>query len=56
MAQTFQVDTSDYLGYKCEEYFINLKVLSMSKPSDYYDIRADTLNTLKHTVIESVYK
>ena len=28
----------------------------MTKPSDYYEIRANTLNNLKQTVIESVYK
>ena len=28
----------------------------MSKPFDYYDIRVETLKTLKQVVIENVYK
>ena len=47
MAQNFQVDTSEYLGFKYEEYLNNLMAVAMSKPSDYYKIRADTLKELK---------
>ena len=56
MAQNFQVDTSDYLGFQYEEYLNSLMALAMSKPADYYDIRARTLASLKKTVIEAVYK
>ena len=55
MAQNFQVDTSDYLGFKYEEYLNNLMAVAMSKPSDYYKIRADTLKELKQVVIKTVY-
>ena len=41
--QNFQVDTSDYLGFKYEEYLNNLTALAMSTPSAYYEIRAGTL-------------
>ena len=53
--QNFQVDTSDYLGFKYEEYLNELMALAMSKPSDYYDIRAKTLKALKQVVIKAIY-
>ena len=56
MAQNFQVDTSNYLGFKYEEHFNTLTPLAMSKPSDYYDIRATVLKDVKQVVIENVYK
>ena len=56
MAQNFQVDTSDYLGFLYEEYLNKLTALAMSKPADYYDIRATVLKDLKQTVITNVYK
>ena len=55
MAQNFQVDTSDYLGFKYEEYLNNLMSLAMSKPSEYYDMRAETLKELKQVVVKTVY-
>ena len=55
MANTFEVDTSDYLGFKYEEYLNELMALAMSKPSDYYKIRSDTLKALKQVVIKTVY-
>ena len=55
MAQNFQVDTSDYLGFKYEEYLNELMAIAMSKPSEYYKIRADTLKALKQDVIKAIY-
>ena len=56
MAQNFQVDTSDYLGFLYEEYLNKLTALAMSKPADFYDIRATVLKDLKQIVITNVYK
>ena len=55
MAQNFQVDTSDYLGFKYEEYLNELMAIAMSKPSEYYKIWADTLKALKQDVIKAIY-
>ena len=56
MAQNFQVNTSDYLGFLYEEYLNNLQAIATSKPSDYYKIRADTLKALKQGIITEIYK
>ena len=55
MAQNFQVDTSDYMGFKYEEYLNKLMSLAMSKPSEYYQIRSDTLKALKQGIITQIY-
>ena len=55
MAQNFEVDTSDYLGFQYEEYLNELMALAVSKPSDYYKIRAETLKLLKQIVVKQVY-
>ena len=55
MAQNFQLDTSDYLGFKYEEFLNQLMALAVSKPSDYYTMRSKTLKLLKQVVVKSVY-
>ena len=55
MAQNFQVNTNDYLGFEYEEYLNKLMALAMSKPAEYYDIRSKTLADLKKVVVSAVY-
>jgi hypothetical protein len=55
MAQNFQVDTSDYMGFKYEEYLNELMAIAMSEPKKYYKMRADTLKALKQGIITQVY-
>ena len=55
MAQNFQVDTSDYLGFQYEEYLNELMSIAVSKPSEYYKMRSDTLKELKQVVVKTVY-
>ncbi len=55
MSQNFQVVTSDYLGFQYEEYLNELMALAVSKPSEYYKIRAETLKLLKQVVVKTVY-
>ena len=55
MAQNFQVDTSDYLGFQYEEYLNELMSIAVSKPSDYYKMRSETLKQLKQVVVKTVY-
>ena len=55
MAQNFEVDTSDYMGFKYEEYLNELMSIAMSKPSEYYKIRSATLKALKQGIITEIY-
>ena len=55
MAQNFQVDTSDYMGFKYEEYLNELMAIAVSKPSEYYKMRSDTLKLLKQGMITQIY-
>ena len=55
MAQNFQVDTSDYMGFKYEEYLNELMSIAVSKPSEYYKMRSDTLKLLKQGIITQIY-
>ena len=56
MAQNFEVDTSDYLGFQYEEYLNNVMAIAMSKPAEYYRMRAATLKALKQVVVKQVYE
>jgi hypothetical protein len=55
MAQNFEVDTSDYMGFKYEEYLNELMSIAMSKPATYYEIRSKTLKALKQGIITQIY-
>ncbi len=55
MSQNFEVDTSDYLGFQYEEYLNELMSIAVSKPSEYYKMRSDTLKQLKQVVVKTVY-
>ena len=55
MSQNFQVDTSDYLGFQYEEYLNEIMAVAVSKPSEYYKMRAETLKVLKQVVVKTVY-
>ena len=55
MAQNFEVDTSDYMGFKYEEYLNELMSIAMSKPAEYYNIRKATLKELKQGIITQIY-
>ena len=56
MAQNFEVDTSDYLGFQYEEYLNEVMAIAMSTPAIYYKMRADTLKALKQVVVKQVYE
>ena len=56
MAQNFEVNTSDCLGFQYEEYLNNVMAIAMSTPAKYYQMRADTLKELKQIVVNQVYE
>ena len=43
MAPNIEVDTSDYVGFQYEEYLNEVMAIAISKPAEYYRMRADTL-------------
>ena len=43
------------LGFQYEEYLNELMAIAVSKPSDYYKMRSDTLKELKQVVVKTVY-
>ena len=55
MPQNFEVDTSDYMGFKYEEYLNELMAIAMSEPKKYYKMRAETLRALKQGIITQIY-
>jgi hypothetical protein len=55
MAQNFEVDTSDYMGFKYEEYLNELMSIAVSTPSKYYEMRSNTLKALKQGIISQIY-
>ena len=52
----WQVDPSDYMGHKYEQYKNKLLAKAMTTPSAYYDTRADVLDKLNSFVGEMLYK
>ena len=56
MAQSnFEIDTDDYLGFEYEEYLNNVNAMAISKPSEYYKMRAELLSEVKKKVVKDVY-
>ena len=55
MPQNFEVDTSDYMGFRYEEYLNELMAIAMSEPKKYYKMRSETLKELKQGIITQVY-
>jgi hypothetical protein len=51
----FEIDTNDYLGFEYEEYLNNVNAMAISKPSEYYKMRAFVLAETKKKVVKSVY-
>jgi len=56
MAQSnFEINTDDYLGFEYEEYLNNVNAMAISKPSEYYKMRAEVLAEVKKKVVKEVY-
>ena len=51
----FEINTDDYLGFEYEEYLNNINAMAISKPSDYYKMRAELLARVKKKVVKDVY-
>ena len=51
----FEIDTNDYLGLEYEGYLNNINAMAISKPSDYYKMRATLLSEVKKKAVKDVY-
>jgi hypothetical protein len=51
----FEIDTNDYLGFEYEEYLNNVNAMAISKPAEYYKMRAQVLSEVKKKVVKEVY-
>ena len=51
----FEINTDDYLGFEYEEYLNNINAMAISKPSEYYKLRAELLARVKKKVVKDVY-
>ena len=52
----FYIETSDFLGFKYEQFRNELYALALSKPSDYFKLRKEVLETVKNQAIQDMYK
>jgi hypothetical protein len=55
MPQDFEVDTSDYLGFKYDAYIHEMQTLAISQPSEYNNIRTKVVKELKEQLLESAF-
>ena len=51
----FEIDTNDYLGFEYEEYLNSINAMAISKPSEYYALRARILKDVKKKAVKEVY-
>ena len=56
MAMNWQVDPSDYMGHKYEQYKNKLLAKAMTTPSAYYDTQSQVIEQLNTFVGETLYK
>ena len=52
----FEIDTSDYLGYKYDQYVDKLYAMALSKTSDYYALRDQVVEKVKIQSVQKIYK
>ena len=51
----FKIDTSDYLGMNHEAYKTKLFQLALTKPDDYFELRAEVLTKVKQNAVALQY-
>ena len=54
--QNFNLDTSDYLGIKYDEYINFMQSKSISQPTEYTRIRNSVIKQLKQDLLEQTFK
>lgn len=56
MANTFEIDVSDYLGTNYNEYINDIKTLAITQPSAYANLRKGVIQDLKVGLLSECYK
>jgi hypothetical protein len=56
MANTFEIDTGDYLGIKYESFKDEMLALALAEPSEYFKLRKVVLEKVKQDAVEDQFK
>lgn len=51
----FFVDVNNVLGFEYQSYISSITALSLSKPDEYYKMRAETLEKVRNGMIHQIY-
>jgi len=54
--QNFNLDTSDYLGIKYDEYINHMRSMSISEPTKYTGIRNEVIRKLKQDLLKQTFE
>ena len=52
----FFLETDDVLGFAYAEYISKIRGLALSKPSEYFELRATVMKTVKRDAVKNLYK
>ena len=56
MSSQFELDTNNVLGFDFSAYSSQVKALAISKPDQYYEMRADVLEIVRRDAVKDLYK
>lgn len=56
MANQFELNTNDVLGFDYEMYVSSIRALALSQPAKYFELRRQVLKTVKKDAVGSLYK
>ena len=54
-ANKFYVDVNNVLGFEYQSYISTITALALSKPDEYYKMRAETLAKVRNGIIQKIY-
>ena len=55
MPQDFELDTSDFLGFKYQSHINKMQALSISEPTKYTKLRNEVIAILKEDLLKKVF-
>lgn len=56
MANKFQLDTDDVLGFNYQAYVSEIRALALSRPAEYFELRSQVLQKVKSDAVGNLYK
>jgi hypothetical protein len=54
--ERYKVDTDNYLSYDYDEYRNSLYALALTKPSEYFKLRASIMKAVKTKAVGNIYE